>query len=509
MLNYGDSMRVYIAGVQHECSSFSPIPASRRSFTTVRWGADPRVLTLGLGYGESCEVAIELGFDLVAGPFSWAQPSSPAADSVWHQIRDGILDGLRAAGPLDIVLLCLHGAQMSDRQHDCEGELLDEVRQLVGDSVAVGCLLDLHANVSMRMLNAADLVVSCREYPHIDYDKRALEMLPVLARIRRGDVRPTTAAVRFMAPGVYPTPEEPMKSFNARFTEMQRRGDALMVSVNHGFQGSDQPDLSASVVVTTDDDHLEAERLALEVAGDFLEVVSSRRWSGPDVEAAVIEAFGFVGRPVVLADRADNAGGGAASDSTFVLAELIRRNARDVALALLWDPVAVDSCHDAGVGAVLPLRIGGKCGPMSGDPLDVHAEVINLRHDAAQALYGKGEAGFSLGRSVAIRVGGVGGIEVVMNSVRNQVFSHHVFSDHGIDYLARHVLVVKSTQHFMNDFGRFAAHVIRCDGPGTLTANLSQLPYRHVRRPLLGLDPVDRVELEPMSPIVRRHRRAS
>jgi microcystin degradation protein MlrC len=502
-------MRVYIAGVQHECSSFSPIPTSLRSFHTVRWGVQSRAATLGFGYGESCEVATELGFELIAGPFSSAQPSLPAPDHVWHEVREGILDPLRAAvgaAPVDIVWLCLHGAQMSDRTDDCEGELLQHVRAIVGDRTAVGCLLDLHANLSQRMLDAADLVVTCREYPHIDYGERAREMLPELARIRRREVRPTTAAVRFMAPGAYPTPEEPMLSFNARFTATQQRPGVVLVSVNHGFEGSDQPDLSASVVVTTDGDPALAASIASEVAGDFLDVIRSRSWHGPGVAESVDEALSHAARPVVLADRADNAGGGAAGDSTFVLAELIRREARDVAVALLWDPLAVDLCHDAGVGALLPLRIGGKCGPMSGDPLDVEAEVISVRSDSAQALFGKGEPTFRLGRTAAIRVGGPGGIEVVMAQVRTQVFSRHVFSDHGIDPLDRHVLVVKSTQHFMNDFGKFAGHVIRCDGPGTLTTDYSSLPFRRIRRPMLGLDPVDTVAIEPMPAVTVRTR---
>lgn len=499
-------MRVFVAGIQHECSSFSPIPTSLRSFHTVRWGVQPRAQTLGLGYGESCEVVGDLGFELIAGPFSSAQPSLPAAEHVWRELRDGVLDELRAAGEVDIVWLCLHGAQMSDRTDDCEGDLLQRAREIVGDEVAVGCLLDLHANVSQRMLAAADLVVTCREYPHIDYGERARELLPVLARIRRGEVVATTAAVRFMAPGAYPTPEEPLASFVARFTAAQQQPGVLHVSVNHGFEASDQPDVSASVVVTTDGRPELAASMAHDLAADFLTVISSQSWRGPGVAESVEQALAFEGSPVVLADRADNAGGGAAGDSTFVLAELIRRGVRDTAIALLWDPLAVDLCHDAGEGALLPLRIGGKCGPMSGDPLDVEAEVISVRRDSAQALFGKGEPAFRLGRTAAIRIGGPAGIEVVMAQVRTQVFSRHVFSDHGIDPLARHLLVVKSTQHFMNDFGKFAAHVIRCDGPGTLTSDYASLPYRRIRRPMLRLDPVDTVELEPMPPITVRPR---
>lgn len=496
-------MRCYIAGVQHECSSFSPIPTELRSFETVRWGVHPVEATLGFGYGESCRVAIDLGFELVTGPFSSCQPSLPAPHHVWEEIREGILEPLRLAGSIDLVWLCLHGAQMSDREDDCEGDLLARVRALVGDSCAVGCLLDLHANVTSRMLDAADLVVTCREYPHIDYGDRAAELLPALARVRRGELRPTTAAVRFGAPGVYPTPEEPMNSFVARFTAAQAEPGVVQVSVNHGFEGSDHPDLAASVVVTTDDDPAGAEALARRIGDDFLATVRSQSWIGPGVAESIDRALAAAGRPVVLADRADNAGGGAAGDSTFVLAELLRRGVGDVAVALIWDPIAVGFCHAAGVGARLPLRIGGKCGPLSGDPIDLDVEVRSVRTDATQALFGAGEPRFRLGRTAAVHARGV---DIVMSSVRTQVFSHHVFSQHEIDHLDRKVLVVKSTQHFMNDFGRFAAAVVRCDGPGTLTADLSTLPYTRIRRPMLGPDPADLLEVEPMPPVVSRRR---
>ena len=192
-----------------------------------------------------------------------------------------------------------------------------------------------------------------------------------------------------------------------------------------------------------------------------------------------------------------------AGDSTFVLAELLRRGVGDVAVALIWDPIAVGFCHAAGVGARLPLRIGGKCGPLSGDPIDLDVEVRSVRTDATQALFGAGEPRFRLGRTAAVHARGV---DIVMSSVRTQVFSHHVFSQHEIDHLDRKVLVVKSTQHFMNDFGRFAAAVVRCDGPGTLTADLSTLPYTRIRRPMLGPDPADLLEVEPMPPVVSRRR---
>lgn len=198
-------LRCYVAGVQHESSSFSPMPTERRNLDEYRWDIAPE-RAFGFGYGESYRTALDLGCELVTGPFFSPQPSLPAPQRVRDDIREEILEPLRAAQPVDIVMLCLHGAQMADQEDGCEGDILDRVREMVGDEVALGCLLDLHANVSSRMIDDADLVVSCLEYPHIDYGERAAEMLPLLAGLRTGALRPTTTAVRFMAPGLYPTP---------------------------------------------------------------------------------------------------------------------------------------------------------------------------------------------------------------------------------------------------------------------------------------------------------------
>ncbi len=488
-------MRIHISGVQHESSSFSPIPTSFRSFEQWDWSADRPFDADGFGYGEACRLALGHGMDVVAGPFFNAEPSSPATAAAWTTISDRILGDLRAAMPVDAVLLCLHGAQMSDGVDDCEGALLAAARRIVGPRVAIGVLLDLHANVTSAMCARADLTVSCREYPHIDYGERAAEMLPVLRDIADGTIRAVTRARRIPASGVFPTPDEPMRSFVARITDAQRRPGVLMVSANHGFEGSDTAFTGASVVVTTDGDEALADDLADEIANDFLATIAHNAWSGLGVSAAIDEALRRPLGPVVIADRSDNAGAGAASDSTYILGELINRGITSATLGMLWDPMAVRCCHDAGIGARLPLRIGGKAGRLSGAPIDADVEVLSVRDDAVQALFGRGEPREPLGRSAAVLIGG---IEVVMTSRRQQVFSPHCFTEHGIDPAQRHIVVVKSMQHFMGGFAPIAASIIRCDGPGSATLDMKQIPYRHIGRPMLGLDPLEAIRLEPL-----------
>jgi microcystin degradation protein MlrC len=488
-------MRIYISGVQHESSSFSPIPTSLRSFERWDWQTDRPFDADGFGYGEACRLAEAMGMEVVAGPFFNAEPSSPATASAWRSISDQILDGLQTAMPVDIVLLCLHGAQMADGVDDCEGALLAAARDIVGTSVAIGVLLDLHANVTSAMCAQAHLTVSCREYPHIDYGERAAEMLPVLQRVASGAARPITRTRRIAASGVFPTPDEPMRSFVVRITEAQQEPGVLMVSANHGFEGSDTPFTGASVVVTTDNDEALAERVVDEIATDFLATIIDNAWSGLSVGEAIDEALRSPVGPVVIADRSDNAGAGAASDSTYILAELIERGVTDTTLGMIWDPMVVRACHDAGIGARLPLRIGGKAGRLSGAPIDADVEVLSVRDDAVQALFGQGEPREPLGRSAAVLIGG---IEVVLTSRRQQVFSPHCFTEHGIDPSQRHIVVVKSMQHFMGGFAPIAASIVRCDGPGSATLDMTQIPYRHIKRPMLGLDPVAAIGLEPL-----------
>ncbi|HEY1092418.1 MAG TPA: MlrC C-terminal domain-containing protein, partial [Burkholderiaceae bacterium] len=187
---------------------------------------------------------------------------------------------------------------------------------------------------------------------------------------------------------------------------------------------------------------------------------------------------------VVLADSADNPGGGAACDSTFILRALLERGVRDAALGMLWDPQAVAIATSAGVGARLPLRVGGKVGPMSGDPLDLDVEVLACRSDASQRGLVPGSRD-PLGAAVALRVQGV---DVVLNSIRQQVFSPDCFTEMGVDLSSKRLVVVKSTQHFRAGFDPLVVRTVYADTPGSLRVNLGELPYRHLRRPLWPID---------------------
>ncbi len=201
-----------------------------------------------------------------------------------------------------------------------------------------------------------------------------------------------------------------------------------------------------------------------------------------DVDGGIGEALAFAGAPVVMAEPADNAGGGAPSDNTTIVRRLIERGVESASLGPIWDPVAVRLCFDAGIEGALNLRFGGKIGPASGQPIDARVEVVGLKPDAWQVF---GPTRVPLGDCAAIRIGGV---EVVLISNRTQALGLELFRNVGIEPTQRKLIVVKSTNHFMGAFGPIAKKVLYVESDGPLSRDYRRIPYSRVQRPIWPLD---------------------
>ncbi|HJQ55542.1 MAG TPA: MlrC C-terminal domain-containing protein, partial [Vineibacter sp.] len=182
-------------------------------------------------------------------------------------------------------------------------------------------------------------------------------------------------------------------------------------------------------------------------------------------------------KPLVIADVSDNAGGGGASDSTFILQALLQRGIKDAAIAMVWDPMAVRLGFEVGEGAELDLRLGGKLGAMSGPPLDVRARVIGLKRDAR--TMGFGNSRVPVGDMAAFDVNGVA---VVCNSLRAQCKSIDAFTNVGVDPAARKVVVVKSMQHFHAEYAPVASEILYVAVPGAVAPDFLKMPYAKASR---------------------------
>lgn len=480
-------MKIYCASLVHESHSLSPIPTGLDSYRELflyrpSTGEGREQLEARTPPGHLRLRVREAGHELVDGLHAGAAPSAPTVRPAYEALREELLESLRTAAPVDAVLLYLHGAQLAEGYDDCEGDVLSRVRRIVGPGVPIGVEVDLHANISRAMVENSDVLMTCKEYPHVDFGERAKELLDLIERTARGEVRPVAALRRVPMTGFFHTTREPMRGFVDEAMALEGGDGILSVSIAHGFGYSDTPETGAAIMVVADRDISCADSLADSLAGRFFAMREAIAAPVMPLVTALEEALSAGAFPVVIADTSDNPGGGAAGDSTTILEALLRRGVGDAALALLWDPGAVRIAEAAGVGARLPMRVGGKVGPGSGDPLDVEAEVTALSDTATQMQFG---APAPLGHAAALRIDGV---TVIVNSLRNQVFDAACFSKLGVDPRAQKLLVVKSSQHFHAAFAPFAAKILYAEGAGTVATDLSTFPFRRIARPLWPLD---------------------
>ena len=481
-------MRVFSGSIATETNTFGPMPTGLASFRDrgyYKAGEHPDRPTQFSGPLWAARLrGRELGWELFEGVVAGAQPSGVTTREAYETLRDELLADLRRALPVDMVLLGLHGAMVADGYDDCEGDLIARVRGIVGPKVVIGGELDPHNHLTPQMVANADVLISFKEYPHTDVVERALELVDICAAKVQGKARPVAAVADCQMIVTMHTSRQPARGFVDRIQALEGKDGVLSISVSHGFAWGDVPEMGTKVLVYTDGDQAKAKALARQLADELIGLREQLAVRSPGIDAALDEALAFEGGPVVIADGADNPGGGAASDSTFFLRRLVERGIGNAAVGPVWDPIAVRIAFEAGVGARLGLRIGGKISELSGHPLDLVCTVKALHREMMMT----GLAGMMpLGDCALVEANGV---EIVLITLRNQALNTDLFTQLGCDLAARKIVIVKSSQHFYASFSKIAKHVIYGDAPGAVTSDLKTLPYRRIRRPKWPLDPI-------------------
>jgi microcystin degradation protein MlrC len=356
------------------------------------------------------------------------------------------------------------------------------VRALVGETCVIGVELDPHCHLTLKRCRLADIIVLFKEYPHTDFAERGEEVVDLVLRTIRREIKPVKSVFDCRLIASFPTSIQPMRGLVDKIVALEGKDRVLSVSIGHCFPYGDVPECGARTLVITDDAKQHGDRLATEIGR---ELIALREGAAPpfhDVDGAIDAALGIPGGPIVVADTTDNAGGGAPSDNTTFLHRLIARGVQGAAVAPIWDPIAVRHAFDAGEGARLPFRFGGKTALSSGPPVDAEVEIIRCVKNAHQTFAG---AIVPLGDVASIRTGGV---EAVLISTRAQAMGTDLFSNFGIDPTKRKILVVKSNQHFYASFSQIAAKVLYAEGDGALPRDHRKLPWRKVQRPIWPLD---------------------
>lgn len=488
-------MRIGVFGIHQECNTFSPILTTLEDFH-LRLGADMVEHWRGTRteIGGFLDVLNRPNVEIVPLLLGWAITKGRIVESEFARMKQILADQLRAALPLDGMLIALHGAMCAEGADDAEGALLEVVRGVVGNSLPVCLTLDLHANVTERMCRLADAVIGYRTYPHQDLYETATTAGELLLRILAGEPRPRT----FMQKVPMIVPGENMQTAYGPFAEVWSYAKSLHTPEIESYSifgvqaWLDIEEMGGAVLAVTNHDEGKAR--------DFCRKVGKRMWdlkkefevNFPPPAVAIKEALETPGQPVVLSESSDSPTAGSPGDSSDMLRALLAGAPGVPATLWLRDVAAVELAENAGVGGRLHVSLGGAYDKINRQPITVDAEVLRFS-DGDFVMTGSQYHGMktSMGRAAILQVGAV---TVLVSKLPAINIDPQLFRSQGIEPRDQKIVVVKSATAFRAEYKPFAAKIIMVDTPGVSTPNIRSIPFQHVSRPVY---PLDELEFNP------------
>ncbi|WP_158970144.1 M81 family metallopeptidase [Chachezhania sediminis] len=479
--------RIAIGGFLHETNTFAPSKATYEDF--LHGGGSGRllkgeeILTQMADVNSAISGAIrhgtEHGWELVPTLFAATSPSAHVTADAFERIGGDLVERIAAALPLDGVILDLHGAMVTEHLDDGEGELLARLRDLIGPDVPVVVCLDLHANVTAKMFDMADVLESYRTYPHVDMAETGLRGARALEAMLDGTrpekamrVAPYLSAIAWQC-----TFAEPARGLYALLEDLA--GDTREMSFNMGFPAADFPECQMTVLAYGPDADSAADRMLAAVT-DAEPAFAGKVWTPEDgvAEAMRLAALPETKGPVVIADTQDNPGAGADSNTTGMIRAMVAAGAKG-AIGNLYDPATAKAAHEAGEGATLDIAIGGQSGIPGDSPFRASFTVEKLSDGnfTASGPYYRGKH-MAMGPSACLRLGA---LRIVVVSAKAQMADRDMFRQVGIVPEDEPILIVKSSVHFRADFEPIAGALLTCAAPGPMAVDPALLPFTRLR----------------------------
>ncbi|MCA9117497.1 MAG: M81 family metallopeptidase [Planctomycetaceae bacterium] len=423
-------------------------------------------------------------------------PWGPVDHDTWQTMQRMLREQLQTAqaeGPLDAVFLALHGAMAAEGEPDLTGAALELVREIVGPDVPILGTLDLHANITRRMLASADVLTGYHACPHLDSAETGQRSAAALRKMLTDNIRPAT--IHCKLPMI--TPAELHNTFTGppaplyrRLEQLEQQPEVLSAGLYMTMPWVDSPEVGWSVLLTataaTPALRQSVDELA-EQCWNLRETMSSVERLTP---AAVVDrALEIDGFPVVIGDGADATNSGSPGDQTHLLAEFLARpEIPHGALTFLVDPAAVQVAWQAGVNSPFEARVGAGFAPEYSSPVLFQGTVERLL-EVNFVLDGHigSNLPIRMGRGAVIRSGDV---TVLLTEKSGPGSTPRLYEAAGLDPKTCGIVVAKSPAGFRAEYESFAAACLLSDCPGCAPPNLSRLTYQHVNRPLWPLDEI-------------------
>ena len=494
------SFTVLSAEFAHETNTFSRIPTGYEQFMARSrcLPGDEAIDARGHANTELAgflDAARTHGWRLIHVLSASANPGGPVTDDAFERLAGPIVAAAQQhRHDIHGIALGLHGAMVTTRFDDGEGELLQRLRAVVGPDLPIAITLDLHANVTSAMCALANIIVSYRTYPHTDMRRTGLQAASILQRAMAGEIHPVTLRAHLPMLGETTggrTDKGPMLQWLARARAREaQEPDVFAVSINAGFSHADIAEVGPSVLLTCQGDLARHQAFADSITDAMWEARFEKLTDYLSVGQAAAQARAWPpGRgPLVVADYSDNPGGGAYGDSTTLLAAMLQAGVTDACFGPMVDPAVARQLQHQVTGDVVDIQLGGKTDPsMGGGPLALRARLL-WRGDGTYVGDGPmiGGQQRSWGPTAVVQVDG---IEILVVTNAAQMWDLQQFMAFGIQPARKRVVALKSAQHFRAAFEPIAGAVIVCDSGALCAPDCSALPYRKVPRPIFPLDP--------------------
>ena len=496
--------RYVLALIKHETNTFSPIATPLASFghgNGPAFGAAARARfeNTNTPLAAYIDIARREGAEIVTPVAAESWPSNKASRATFESLMQPLEDAVRAG--CDAVFLDLHGAMVIDDCDDVEGEIARRLRR-IAPRMPIAVTLDYHTNLGRDLVDNATVITGYKTYPHVDMYDAGMLAASILVRALDDEIEPVIAYgwKPLLASIMRHAPEDGPSGAIVDYARQQERlGNVLAATLLPSFPHADTPYTGVSAIVVADA-RRGGRAQARAVCDRMVAIAWERRaeymFSAPPLAESVARAKALgaanPGAPVLLIDHCDNCGSGGAQDVMAVVAEVLRQQLDDVAIAPIRDPAAVATMIDAGAGQTVKLALGGHTDMpsigLAGAPLTVEGRVQAIT-DGEFVITGPMYTGVRtfLGRTAVLDTGRA---QIVVTERPHEPFDVGVFTHAGIDPTKKRYLMLKSRIHYRAGFKPIAAHIVECAGAGVTNADLSVYPYRKLTRPIFPLDPM-------------------
>lgn len=417
-----------------------------------------------------------------------ALPGPMVERAVYDYVHALLINDIQQAEALDGILLSFHGAMVVEGMDDPEGNLLEDIRYIVGNSLPICISMDFHANVTEKMTQNATMMFPFRHYPHVDMFESGVSAAQAMLGILDGNIFPVmrTKKLPILCP-LLTSDEEPFISYLNKASAMEEEQDVISASVSAGFPYADIYEGGMSIIVQTNGNVGKAEQIVEALASMIYKTKSQLKLDITAPADAIRTAMSLEGT-TVLADVVDNPGAGSPGDATVVLHELIKQKAHNAIFATMYDPQVAEEAAKSGPGTFIQVSLGGKSDPRVGVPVIAKAYVKSVSDGV---FPNKGTMSHGVVNHLGITaVLVIEGITVIVASSRFQPWDPEVFRAHGIEPTEASIIVLKSSIHYRAAFGKFAAKMIAVDAPNVWTLDLQKLGIKNCRKPVFPLDEI-------------------